>query len=130
MADSSVSDFVESTRAEDTEQERLIREFQTSLTRFGAQDDVTTVTDAPSARRDICSRGYRAWEAKMNRATGIKTAPIAKKCEDRAKTDPTIEQIRRRAYELYLFRGGRAGDALEDWLEAEREVLDKQCLTL
>jgi len=33
------------------------------------------------------------------------------------------EQIEQRAYELYLARGGRPGDALGDWLAAERELL-------
>jgi hypothetical protein len=32
------------------------------------------------------------------------------------------EEIRRRAYEIYLERDGRAGDALADWLRAEREL--------
>jgi len=32
------------------------------------------------------------------------------------------EQIARRAYELYLERGGQPGRELEDWLQAEREV--------
>jgi hypothetical protein len=42
------------------------------------------------------------------------------------ETEPTIEQIRQRAYELYLFRGERPGDAVEDWLEAERELRAKR----
>lgn len=33
----------------------------------------------------------------------------------------TEEQIRARAYELYLERGGGPSDAMEDWLRAERE---------
>ena len=32
------------------------------------------------------------------------------------------ERIRRRAFELFLQRSGAAGDALSDWLEAERQV--------
>jgi hypothetical protein len=32
------------------------------------------------------------------------------------------EEIRRRAYELYLERQGTAGDQAQDWLRAEREV--------
>lgn len=40
-----------------------------------------------------------------------------------APLDVSHEQIERRAYELYLARGGRAGDALGDWLAAERELL-------
>jgi hypothetical protein len=33
------------------------------------------------------------------------------------------ERIAARAYELYLARGGADGQAEEDWLEAERELL-------
>jgi hypothetical protein len=32
------------------------------------------------------------------------------------------EQIRIRAYEIYLQRGGQPGYELEDWLQAEREL--------
>ena len=32
------------------------------------------------------------------------------------------EEIRNRAYEIYLQRGGQAGYELEDWLQAEREL--------
>ena len=33
------------------------------------------------------------------------------------------EKIRTRAYELYLLRGPAAGDALQDWLRAEAELV-------
>jgi hypothetical protein len=33
------------------------------------------------------------------------------------------EEIRRRAYELYLQRNGSPGDEHQDWLIAEREIL-------
>lgn len=36
-------------------------------------------------------------------------------------TSPTEEQIRQRAYEIYLARGGENGRDLEDWIKAERE---------
>ena len=32
------------------------------------------------------------------------------------------EEIRRRAYEIYLERGDQPGIALDDWLQAEREL--------
>ena len=32
------------------------------------------------------------------------------------------EEIKRRAYELYLERGAQPDLALEDWLQAEREI--------
>jgi len=37
-------------------------------------------------------------------------------------TEPRIERIARRAHELYEARGGTDGRALEDWLQAEREI--------
>jgi hypothetical protein len=32
------------------------------------------------------------------------------------------EEIRRRAYEIYLERGGQPGGELSDWFQAEREL--------
>jgi hypothetical protein len=32
------------------------------------------------------------------------------------------EQIRRRAYELYVERGNESGSELDDWLQAEEEI--------
>jgi Protein of unknown function (DUF2934) len=32
------------------------------------------------------------------------------------------EEIQRRAYQLYLQRGGQEGYALDDWLKAENEL--------
>ena len=32
------------------------------------------------------------------------------------------QEIRNRAYEIYLQRGGQPGYELEDWLQAEREL--------
>ena len=42
-----------------------------------------------------------------------------------AKTVPTHKEIALRAYEIYLERGGAPGDALEDWIRAERELMEK-----
>jgi hypothetical protein len=33
------------------------------------------------------------------------------------------QRVESRAYELYIARGGQHGRALEDWLEAEHELL-------
>ncbi len=37
------------------------------------------------------------------------------------------EQIRLRAYEIYLERGGFPGNELDDWLQAERELERAGC---
>lgn len=41
--------------------------------------------------------------------------------------DDIQARITDRAYELYAERGYRQGYALEDWLEAEREILGLEC---
>ena len=40
----------------------------------------------------------------------------------RASTVVTPERVRARAYEIFLARNGGDGDALADWLQAEREL--------
>jgi hypothetical protein len=40
--------------------------------------------------------------------------------------DPSLdEQIRGRAYELYIERGSEPGDGMGDWLQAEREYYEQ-----
>jgi hypothetical protein len=52
--------------------------------------------------------------------------PATTKKQQRAATESVDEAIRRRAYELYLERGGAHGSALDDWLRAEREIPSRQ----
>jgi hypothetical protein len=40
-----------------------------------------------------------------------------------ARSTPSGDQIARRAYELYLSRGGQPGNPEQDWLQAERELM-------
>jgi len=40
------------------------------------------------------------------------------------RRDPITEAIARRAYELFLERGGQHGHDLEDWLHAEQDIVD------
>ncbi|MCP3065344.1 DUF2934 domain-containing protein [Myxococcus sp. K38C18041901] len=39
-----------------------------------------------------------------------------------ARSDISHEQIARRAYEIYMGRGGRPGNHEQDWQQAEREL--------
>ena len=39
-----------------------------------------------------------------------------------SNASPSEEQIRARAHEIFLKRGGTPGHALEDWVAAEREL--------
>lgn len=41
-------------------------------------------------------------------------------------TDELVQRINRRAYELYEQRGSESGHDVEDWLEAERLVMEQE----
>ncbi len=56
-------------------------------------------------------------------AKTLHVAPRATRKPRTAKTSPTLEQIQVRAYEIYLERQGAPGSQIEDWLQAERELL-------
>lgn len=45
----------------------------------------------------------------------------ASKAQEPAR-EPTQDEIRRRAHEIYLSRGGQPGDPLADWLRAEADL--------
>ena len=48
--------------------------------------------------------------------------PAAKK----TATEPSVDDIRRRAYERYLERGGEHGQHFDDWVEAEKDLRSKK----
>ncbi len=51
-------------------------------------------------------------------------SPIRPNAEDTsANHEPTQEEIRRRAYEIYLERNGLPGDELDDWLRARSSTI-------
>jgi Protein of unknown function (DUF2934) len=55
---------------------------------------------------------------------GTKNVPSDGAAEEHASApyEPAVEEIRARAYEVYLQRGRRDGFDLEDWLQAEKEL--------
>jgi hypothetical protein len=42
-----------------------------------------------------------------------------------AEGHPTREEIELRAYQIYVERGSAPGQDAEDWLQAERELIEK-----
>ncbi len=47
------------------------------------------------------------------------------KPEQAARIQPSDHAIRERAYQIYLERGCQPGHAVEDWMQAERELLQR-----
>lgn len=52
-------------------------------------------------------------------------ASQARKKSAKTKRQPTHEEISLRAYHIFLERGGVPGNEREDWLQAERELLQQ-----
>jgi hypothetical protein len=50
------------------------------------------------------------------------TSTLAKSGEVSLGNPARDEEIRRRAYEIYVERGEQSGRELDDWLQAEREL--------
>jgi hypothetical protein len=45
--------------------------------------------------------------------------------EESGKNDPPLAEIRHRAFEIHIERGGIHGCDLDDWLQAERELRER-----
>lgn len=50
-------------------------------------------------------------------------ATLKKQADKMPVLAPTTEEIAQRAYEIFLARGGEPGHDLDDWLQAESELL-------
>jgi Protein of unknown function (DUF2934) len=58
----------------------------------------------------------------MTKAKGA--SPGAARKTKKAVAPPSYEEIALHAYHIYLQRGCTPGDPLQDWLQAERELLE------
>jgi hypothetical protein len=61
-------------------------------------------------------------KGKKHEPLELHTGPIQSHAEDTSANHQSREEIRLRAYEIYLARGRRQGNELDDWLQAEREL--------
>jgi len=60
---------------------------------------------------------------KRDEGLQVRVSPNQSHPENPSVNDkPSHEEIRLRAYEIYLERGGLPGNELDDWLQAEREL--------
>jgi hypothetical protein len=56
----------------------------------------------------------------------MKTKPTNKQQQSQPQPPaqtPTLERVQQRAYELFLARGQEPGHELDDWIQAERELM-------
>jgi hypothetical protein len=68
-------------------------------------------------------------KGKRNETLELHANPINPLTADSsANHAPSHEEIRRRAYEIYLERNGFGGNELDDWLQAELELISDALL--
>ena len=68
-------------------------------------------------------------KGKRNEILELHAEPTRPHTEDTsANHAPSHEEIRRRAYEIYLERNGFGGNELDDWLQAEMELVSDALL--
>jgi hypothetical protein len=75
---------------------------------------------AKEPRRRKVSESIQSPEHAAPEKEPVHSQPVSP-CED------LQARIADRAYEIYLERGSRSGYAINDWLEAEREILSPEC---
>lgn len=74
-------------------------------------------------KRSAATRAKGASPAKRTPRQGRpKTKPLA---DVVTGSGPSLAEIRQRAYEIYLRRGGEGGDPTADWFQAERELQEE-----
>jgi hypothetical protein len=65
----------------------------------------------------------------QNLTTNTQNAPSAifqsDVLEEKGQNGPTLAEIRERAFEIHIERGGIHGCDLDDWRQAERELQEK-----
>jgi hypothetical protein len=81
-----------------------------------AQKTITPPRLNRSQRRAAAAR------ASFPEPVSTPAAPVVP-IESEKRVAPTVEAIRARAYALYLARSGAPGQPIDDWVQAERQLL-------
>lgn len=84
-------------------------------------------TDQVTSNPAVLSEGRTVAESASSKTNAEPRKFELKKVDGRASVVPinVEDEIRRRAYELYEQRGCTSGHDTEDWLVAEREVMQR-----
>ncbi len=91
------------------------------------RSDATDMSAAvPAPARSRARTGKAAAEARPAPQGAPETAGFRDVESQSMASEPSEEDIRLRAYHLYLERGGRHGAHNDDWYQAERELKEQK----
>ena len=110
----------EPTRAEKLEKGEIIKQ----LLALAERENRISAIASPSARSPRFASTSATHNDTLRKCTNSPMSPTRSIPLRPNLTDAEIEeQIRQRAYELYLGRSGAGGNATTDWLQAKEEML-------
>lgn len=93
-----------------------------------APRDNESTTPKKRARKAAASKNGNGVHAESGNGA-VEVVTVATEAAARTQAQPNVEeQIRHRAYELYLQRGGHGGSPEQDWLRAQQEIYDRQSM--
>ena len=85
----------------------------------------------PAAKEPPRRKGAQSIQRQEPAVTRAAAVAVTEKepvhCQPVSPCDDLQARIAQRAYELHAERGYREGRALDDWLEAQREILGLEC---
>jgi len=84
----------------------------------------TSPTTPRTSRKTSSTAAKSAPAEKKMTAPRVRRAAPKKVATPAAVAAPSADEVRMRAYEIYLRRNTQ-GDALSDWLQAERELFEQ-----
>ena len=85
----------------------------------------TAKLNSESDRPENISETLVARESATDQPERVQQAP-GDALAARSSSEPSDEDIRSRAYEMYLERGGHHGLDFDDWVRAERELRQRR----
>lgn len=76
------------------------------------------------SRDEKSEKGSRYMKSRKKAPKAVKNPTSISRNHDACFVEPSLDEIRVRAYEKYIERGRTDGQDIEDWLQAERELAE------
>jgi hypothetical protein len=82
------------------------------------------VIEYADSRDEKPEKGLTYMKSRKKAPKAVKNATSISSNHDSRFVEPSLDDIRVRAYEKYIERGGTDGQDLDDWFQAEKELAE------
>ena len=97
-----------------------VKSAEKSVTKKVSAKVAAPVVGAPEVAGEVTA--LRASKVEVNAAAVSEASAATSHVANVVKATPSRDAIAKRAFELFVARGGANGNAFEDWLRAEQEL--------